>query len=163
MLMSQEAMSPCVATCPRSGLWAARHGAARIRKRAAATEDNLSIHMFHLARLAHAPSGDGIAVVKRFVASLGNHLFARGLVIAFLSGSTALQRGRSAIPLPSHAEARYSNGEHGFLQRGQRPALAAVGRDFDLGDPTLAGPREPRNFMETGDLHREPRRWPGDH
>src|ERR1700694_2726316 len=113
MLMSQEAMSSCVATCPRLGLCAARHGAARIRKRAA-TEDSLSIHMFHLARLAHDPSGDGVAVVKRSVASLGNQLFARGLDIAFLIGRTALQRGRSAIPLPSHAEARYRNGEHGF-------------------------------------------------
>ena len=55
---------------------------------------------------------------------------------------------RLAIPAPRHAEARERLVVDRALQRGLAPALAAVGRDHDLGDAAGAGIGDAGNLIE---------------
>jgi hypothetical protein len=45
----------------------------------------------------------------------------------------------------------------------RRPTLAAVGRDFDLGDLAVARPGKPCDLVDARFLHCESRRWTRDH
>src|SRR5262249_27924470 len=130
VLISQAAISSGVATTPRWGLSAnaelqtnASAEAARARR--------LRIDMLHLADVANAPARDAIEMINRFAAAIGDEGGARWLDIAGIVRRAALQDRRSAIPMPRHLEARQRHSQQRLLQHGRRPALAAVGRDFD--------------------------------
>src|SRR5438874_1545078 len=135
MLMSHAEISSGVASCPRFGLSAANATAEAMARPEAAMRRALRVDMLHLALLGNGPGCDGIAVIDGPVAARGDHLLTRRLdVTSFVSGA-ALQDRRPAVPPPGNAEARQRLRQHRRLQRRRRPALAAVGRNLDFGDP----------------------------
>src|SRR6267378_2734117 len=143
MLMSQEARSSTEIALPRLGLcWANAGDASANRAAGAAAAKNLRINIFHLATAVHHPGLDHVVVVVAAVAAQRDELLAARLDVSGLIGRTALQRRRTAGPLPCHAEAGHGLREHRLLQRRETPAFAAVRRHLDLGDLAVSGPGE---------------------
>src|SRR5262249_8570331 len=163
--MSQSARSASVSDWPRFGVSAV---APEANTSAAATPSRLlRIDMFHLALVVDRPAGDDIHVSHRErgdgevgpgLTALGGDLRACGLRIAGFIPGTALQHDRLAVPAPRHAEAGERLAQHRLLQRGLRPALAAIGRDHHARDTAVAGIGEARDLIETRALERVPRR-----
>src|SRR3954471_23853510 len=141
MWISHAARSAWFKAVPRFGP-AANAGAASKTKR------RLGIDMAHASVRIDGPARDAVVVLAweaerrryaRRLAALRDDLGARRLHVALVVPSAALQYRRAAIPLPRHAKARERLAHHRLLQRGLRPALAAVGRHHDLGDLAGAG------------------------
>src|SRR5215471_1039476 len=163
MLMSQDARSSGEIGLPRLGLCWANTGDANAKSSAgAAATKILRIDIFHLAIAGYGPGLDHVVVVDAAVAAQRDELRAARLDVAGLVGRTALQHRGAAVPLPGHAEARRRLRQHRLLQRRNAPALAAVGRHFDLGDLSVTRPSEARNLIKTRPAHRQPGRRMGD-
>src|SRR4051812_13950774 len=138
MLTSHAAISSGVATRPRFGPSAAT-ATAEIRASAETVMRRLlRVDMFHLPFIGNAPGCDRVGVEDRPGPALGDHLLARRLDVPGVIDRAALQDGRATVPAPRHAETRQRFRQHWLLQRGRRPALAAVGRYLDLVDLAVA-------------------------
>ena len=95
-----------------------------------------------------APARDAVVVLVREgeggrhrlfgLTAGGDEVGAERLDVAGFVPGPALQHDRLAVPAPRHAEARERLWQHRVLQRSLCPALAAVGRDHDLGDAAVA-------------------------
>src|SRR5215470_8388935 len=113
------------------------------------------------------PALDPVHVVEQRArlerASFIDKLLVRWLGIASLVSRTALDNGWRAIPDPREAEARLRNRQHRVLQRREAPILAAIGRDFDPGDLSAAGPGETGDLVKSGSWQVHLARWKGDH
>src|SRR5262245_28203450 len=155
MLMSQGAISAGEIGWPNCGVCASA-GAATTS--AVPSVNRLSIDIARLSLFVDAPARDGIVVVVAAEAALVAKRYTCRLHHAGVVGGTALQDRRTAIPLPGGAEAHGRLRQVRVLHCGQCPALAAIGRDLDLADPTIAGPGQPGDFVESGSLQQEPRR-----
>src|SRR5258708_6184727 len=146
--MSHSARSDWVIGLPSLGLSAnARAPSATLAQSAIAPAPALSarlrVDMLDLPLGADAPTGDGVEMVARKTADIRrlgglaaqrHELLAGRLHGATLVPGTALQNGRPAVPAPRHREAGERLGQPRILQGRFGPALAAVGRDHDLGD-----------------------------
>src|SRR5262245_20851297 len=96
------------------------------------------------------------------LAARGNELGTERLHRAgFIPGAT-LQDHRLAIPTPGHAEAGERLGQHRLLQCRLRPAFAAVGRDQDFGDASVARIGDAGNLVVARLLQRMDERGMGD-
>src|ERR1700733_12499771 len=139
MLMSHEAISSGLAALPRLGPSASAppHPTTSAEQ---ATRNALRIDMFDLAALCDAPAGNPVEMVIRPPSAIGNELGPRRLHVSGFFGRAVLGGGRAAIPSPGGAEPRDRLWQNRLLERRQRPASAAVGGDFDLRDPSIAGP-----------------------
>src|SRR6266700_5751183 len=100
----------------------------------------LRIDMAHLALLVHGPAGDAVAHEVARDPPLGDHRVARPLHVAGVVGGAALQDRGPAVPAPGQLETHQRLWQDLRLDRGFRPALAAVGRHFDLPDHAAAAP-----------------------
>src|SRR6267154_242596 len=108
MLMSQAAISAAVTGLPNCGLSAAiatLAGATAMTSSAVQSAKRSSKHIARLPGLIDLPAGDGVVVVVAAEPALGDELRARGLHHTGVVGGAALQHGRTAVPLPSRAEA----------------------------------------------------------
>src|SRR5262249_6114688 len=103
--------------------------------------------MAHLTLAADRPAGDGVEVVAREgahrgrlagLSALGHELLAGRLRVAGLVPGPALQDRGTAVPAPRHAEPGEGLRQPRLVERGFRPALAAVGGDENLRDPPIA-------------------------
>src|SRR5512145_1797535 len=71
----------------------------------------------------------------------------RGLHVADGVHGTALDDGGLAVPGPPVTEASEALVQHGLLERGRLPVLAAVHRHVDGGDPAPPRPGEPLDLL----------------
>src|SRR5262252_11162506 len=166
MLMSQSARSASLTGFPRPGPSPATAALAK-SDTATASARLLPIDMLCLPLIVDGPGGDDVHVSHREgghrnvdlgLAAFGEHLGARRLHIAGLVPGAALQHDRLAVPTPGHAEAGERLAQHRLLQRGLRPALAAIGRDHHARDAAVAGIGEAGDLIEARTLERVPRR-----
>src|SRR5579863_8046522 len=147
MLMSQLAIAASSSGLPRCGVSAFDRLAVVASKSIAANRMGLGVDMFDLAIRCNAPTRDRVVVLigeaqyrrrlGQFTAH-GDKFGARRLHVARLVPRPALQRGRTAVPAPWHAETREGLAQDGLLERGLAPALSAVGRNHHLLDPPCA-------------------------
>src|ERR1051326_1004445 len=117
------------------------------------------IDMAHLALAIDRPARDGVEVMAREAAhrghlgrlpALGHELLAgRMRVAAFVPGPALQDRG-AAVPAPRHAEAGEGFWQPRLVERGFRPALAAIGGDEDLCDPPVARIGDAGNLVDAG-------------
>src|SRR5262245_5690193 len=145
--MFQAVMSASVIGLPRPGVSAAAVPAPKASTTARA-RTGLRIDMLDLPVAVDAPARDAVVVLigerqrarHRFfgLAARSHELGASGLHVAGLVPGAALQHDRLAVPAPRHAEAGERFWNDRLLQRRLRPALAAVGRNHDLGDTSVA-------------------------
>src|SRR5437870_5098088 len=144
--MSHALASASVIALPNFGASAAKAVPAT-QETAAAKMMVLSIDMAHRSLGINGPARNAVHMLHREgayrwraarFAALGDEPIARRLQIAPFVGGAALQHHRLPVPIPRHAEARQSLGQHRPLHRRQAPALAAVGRDLDLRDAAMA-------------------------
>src|SRR5262245_37033892 len=105
MLMSQDKISSGVAMRPKFGLSAGAE-LDTTASAEAAMKRRLRVDMLQLPVVGHAPSRNAIEVIDCLGAALGDELGARGLDIAGVVGSAALQEGGAAVPTPREAKAR---------------------------------------------------------
>src|SRR5712671_2026928 len=148
MLMSQSARSASVTFWPRPGPSAAIAVAANSAKVSeAATVKPLRIGMLCLPIIVDRPARDHIHVAHREgddgkinlrCAALGQQLGARRLHVTGFIPGTALQHHRLAVPAPGCAETGQRLAEHRRVKGRRRPAVAAVGRNHDLGNTPIA-------------------------
>src|SRR5262249_58923629 len=126
MLMSQEATSSGAAMRPRFGF-----SASAALETTASTEATarrwLCINMLDFPILRNAPARDPIEMVECLRAAIGDELGARRLEIAGIVGGAALQDGRSAGPVPRHAEPRQRHRQGRVRQRRQWPPPVRLG------------------------------------
>ena len=109
------------------------------------------------------PIGNAVTGTLTFGAPRSANISSRvGCTVAGLVPGAALQHDRLAVPAPGHAEAGQRLGQHRRIERGFRPALAAVGRDHHLRDPAIARIGEAGNLVEARSLERQPGRRVGD-
>src|SRR5712675_2547789 len=144
-------MSAAVTGLPKCGSSAATAifaGAATMIRSAAPMARRSSKHIGRLPGLIDLPTRDGVVVIVAAQPALGDKLRARGLHHAGVVGGAALQHGGAAVPLPGGAETRQRLGQDRLLQGRGREALPAIGRDLDLPDAAIAGPGQPRDFVE---------------
>src|SRR4051812_30369833 len=160
--MSHGATSSGVMSFPRFGLSANAADENKPSAQAAATAA-LCVDMLHLSLLGHAPGRDRIGVVDRPASTIGDHFLARWLDVAYVVGRAALQDSGAAVPAPRHAETRQRLRQHRLLQSCRRPTLAAVSRDFDLGDLAITRPGKACDLVDARLLHGESRRWTRNH
>src|SRR5580700_8309224 len=170
-LMSQSARSASLTGLPSPGRSAAVAAADKPSTSASEMARRLPVDMLGLPIAVDGPAGDDVHVPHREgghrnvdlrSATLGEHLLARGLNIAGLVPGAALQHDRLAVPAPGQAEAGQGLGEHRRIERGLGPALAGVGRDHDLLDPSIARIGEAGNLVEARSLEGQPGRGVGD-
>src|ERR1700730_4946731 len=147
MLMSQSARSASLTGLPSPGGSAAIAEPAMPSTSARDMARRLPVDMLGLPFAIDGPTRDDVHVPHREgghrnvhlgLATLSEHLAAGRLHIAGLVPGAALQHDRLAIPAPGQAEPGQGLGEHRRVERRLRPALAAVGRDHDLGNPPIA-------------------------
>src|SRR5262249_11177303 len=74
--------------------------------RGAARTIGLNVNMLHLAGWRDRPTRNGVEMIYRPAAALGDLLRTRRLDVAFVVDGAALQRGAAAVPLPSNPEPR---------------------------------------------------------
>src|SRR6266566_5080707 len=141
MLMSQAAISDGLIGFPRFGAWAKAMLEPRASVSTTADPRSLRVYMLHLPAALDRPRRDGVVVLAR---EAGYGRDARGLAahthdlgsgrlhVTGLVPRSALQCRGTAVPTPRHAEPGERFAVHGLLQRGLRPALAAVGGHHDL-------------------------------
>src|SRR6516162_2818943 len=159
-LMSHSARSASLTGLPRPGSSAAIAAAPESASaNAAAKVKRLAVDMLDLPFLVDRPTGDDVHMPHREGghrhvdlgrAALGEHLLARGLHIAGLVPGAALQHHRLPVPAPGQAEAGQRLGQDRRVERGLRPALAAVGRDQDLLDAAIAGISKAGDLVHAG-------------
>src|SRR5262245_11748710 len=104
----------------------------------------LCVDMFDLPFAVDGPAGEAVVVLVREsqwvgdrplgLATRGDEFGARRLRVAGLVPGAAEQDHGLAVPAPRYGEARERLRVDRSLQRCLCPALAAVGRDHDLGD-----------------------------
>src|SRR5215831_5278945 len=119
----------------------------------------LRIDMFDFPFAVDAPAGDAVVVLIREGEWSGERLpglaprrdefGTQGLHIAGLIPGAALQDRRLAVPAPRHLEAGEGLVVDRLLQCGLAPALAAVGRNRDLGNAAGARISNTRDGIET--------------
>src|SRR5215471_6178942 len=157
-LMSQSARSASVTGLPSPGSSAAIAPAPQSAS-ANAQVKSLAVDMLDLPLLVDRPAGDDVHVPHREGghrhvdlgrAALGEHLLARRLYVAGLIPSAALQHHRLTVPAPGQTEAGERLGQDRRVERSLRPALAAVGRDHDLRDASVAGICKAGNLVNAG-------------
>src|SRR5579871_2011265 len=161
--MSHGARSAGVIGFPRFGFKsgpsasAAPAAAIAMMPAAIARIADLRIDMPDLSLGVDRPTGDGVVVLAgerehRWrlggLAALRYELFAGRLHVAGLVEGAALQDRGAAVPSPRHAEAGEGLGQPRLLEGCLGPALAAVGRHQDLGDPSSAGIGDPGNLVD---------------
>src|SRR5262245_66495783 len=145
--MFQAVMSASAIGLPSPGVSAAADPAPKASTTARA-RTGLRIDMLDLPVALDAPARDAVVVLvgerqrgcHRLLglAARGHELGARRLYVAGLVPGAALQDDRLAVPAPRHAEAGERFGKDRLLQRGLCPALAAIGRNHDLGNASVA-------------------------
>src|SRR5215510_9114318 len=127
--------------------------------------------MHHLPVSVDRPTRDGVVMLAREtgyrrslcrLAAHGHQFGASRLRVAGLVPCPALQNNGAAVPAPRHTESRESLALHGFLKCCLCPTPAAVSGDNDLRDATISRIRHAGNLIESGSLHRKPRRWVSD-
>src|SRR5262245_41387119 len=162
--MSQALISPCSIGFPRFGAWA--KAAFEASARATAKISDLCIDMFHLPSALDRPSRDAIIVLAgeacygrnlRRLAAHGHDLGTSRLHVAGLVPGAALQYSGPALPPPRHAKAGEGLAVYRLLKRRLRPALAAISRDHDLRNSSVAGIGDTGNLVEPHLLQHHPR------
>src|SRR5215831_15808294 len=156
MLMSHSARSDSLTGFPSPGVSAAI-AAPETSTSETASAKQLAIDMLYLPFVVDRPASDDVHVSHREcghrnidlgLAALGEHLGAGRLHIAGLVPGPALQHDRLAVPAPGRTEPGERLAQHRCVERGLGPALAAVGRHHDLGDPSVARIGEAGNLVE---------------
>ena len=106
------------------------------------------VHILYAPVGRNAPALDGVHVVEKRSgferSALGDELLVRRLRVAGLIRCPALDHRRLAVPYPGKAKAGLADRQHRLLQRGEVPALAAVGRHLDPRDLARARSRRAR-------------------
>src|ERR1051325_3806441 len=157
MLMSQAAMSASFSGLPRPGPSASARPATRQSASPRARTIALCVDMLDLPRTFDPPAGDRVEVMvqhrpdrrRRLQLPSRRDEFGPGrLRVARAVPGAALQHRRRPVPPPRHAKARERLVRHRFRQGRLAPALAAVGRNHDLGDPAGPGIGDAGNFPE---------------
>src|SRR5579883_1159662 len=157
--MSHALMSASETGLPRFGDWlpglCAKLAPVSNARATAKANNGLRIDMLDLPFAVDGPTGDAVVVLVREkqgarkgllgLAPRRHKLGAQRLHVPGLVPGAALQDRRLAIPAPRHLEAGERLVEDGRLQRGFAPALAAIRRHQDLGDPPGAGIGDARN------------------
>src|SRR6516164_5388251 len=156
MLISQAAMSAASSGLPRLGPSAKATPAASKSANQTAEITPLRVNMLDLPRAVDRPAGDGVEVLVRKrhcrrdrlqLSAFGDKFGAGRLHIAGLVPGATLQDCGATIPAPGHAEAGEGLTQHRLLQRRLRPALSAICRNHDLGDPAAAGIGDAGNLI----------------
>src|SRR5436305_8384072 len=154
--MFQAVMSASVIGWPARGDSASAVAVPNVSMRTTA-ESDLRVDMLDPPGAVDTPTGDAVVVLVRErqrarhrllgLPASSHELGAQRLHVAGLVPGAALQHHRLAIPAPWHPEAGESLRIDRALQRRLRPALAAVGRDRDLGDAAVAGIGDPGDLV----------------
>src|SRR5262245_29493575 len=132
ILMSQDAISAGAMGCPNCGACAAAEVATTAIAAPSTRRSSIDIACFPF--FVDAPACNGIVVVDAAQPAFGHELRAARLHHAGVVGRTALQDGRTSVPLPRHAEAHWRLRQDRLLQSCWRPGASAVGRDIHLPD-----------------------------
>src|SRR6516164_1072149 len=128
MLMSQDAISPGVASRPSPGP-SASAVADRTSQAAAAATRRLGIGVRHLSVFADGPAGDTIEMIDCSDAAIRDQARPARLNIARLVCHAALQDGGAAVPAPRNAEPGQRFRQNRLLKGGGRPACSAISGD----------------------------------
>src|SRR4029450_83359 len=117
----------------------------------------LRVDMFDLPFVVDAPGGDAVVVLVREsqwvghrplgLAACGHEFRPHGLRVAGLVPGAAEQNDGLTVPAPWHGEARERLRVDRSLQRRLSPALAAIGRNHDLGDAAGARIGDTRHLV----------------
>src|SRR5216684_3150287 len=171
MLMSQAAISASFSGLPRPGPSASAGPAIRQSASPRAGTIELCVDMLDLPRTLDPPAGDRVEVMVQHrpdrrrrlqLPARGDEFGPGRLRVARVVPGAALQHRRAAVPTPRHAKARERLAQYRLRQGRLAPALAAVGRNHDLGDPAGPGIGDAGDLPEPRPLQAQPGRGAGD-